>query len=118
MPNLAVSKSLTRSVWSAWHSRGVAGKSDSGNRQQMVLAAFPAPPPETAMSLPRTGSFRGAHGSAFDLKGVLLGINFRQWLGHLKVNVVQSHLPLLDPVSYLDTRVAFLPSLGPGIEFV
>jgi hypothetical protein len=58
----------------------------------MVPAVIPAPPPVTAMSFPRTGSFRGAWGSAFDLKGVLLGINFRQWLGHLKVNVVQGSI--------------------------
>jgi hypothetical protein len=49
---------------------------------------------------------------------VLLGINFRQWLRHIKVNVVQIQLPLFDPAPHLDTRVAFLPSLGPGIEFV
>jgi hypothetical protein len=57
-------------------------------------------------------------GSVFDLQGVLLGIYFPQWLGHLKVNVVQTHFPLLDPDSHLDTLVASLPSLGPGIEFV
>ena len=63
----------------------------------MIPAVIPAPPRVTTMSLPRTGSFRGARGSAFDLKGVLLGINFRQWLGHVEVNVVQTHLPSLDP---------------------
>ena len=84
----------------------------------MALAVIQAPPAARVMSLPRTGLFRGACGSAFDLQGLLVGIDFRQWLGNFEVNVVQTHFPLLDPASHLDTVVASLPSLGSGIEFV
>ena len=90
---------------------------DTAHRQQMVPAVVQAPP-ASVMSLPRTGSIRGAWRSAFDLQGLPVGIDFRQWLGHFEVNVVQIHFPLLNPASHLDTLVASSPSLGPGIEFV
>jgi hypothetical protein len=35
-------------------------------------------------------SFGGDWRSTFDLQGLLLGIDFRQWLGNFEVNVVQT----------------------------
>jgi len=78
--------------------------------QQTAPAVIQAPPAARVMSLPRTGLFRGAWGSAFELPGLLVGIDFRQWIGNFEVNVVQTHFPLLDPVSHLDTLVALPPS--------
>ena len=72
----------------------------------------------SVIALPRKDSIRGALRSAFDLQGLLVGIDFRQWLGHFEVNIVQTHFPLLDPDAELDTFVASLPSFRPGIEFV
>jgi hypothetical protein len=45
-------------------------------------------------------------GSAFDLAGLIIGIDFRQRLRQFEVNVVQTHLPLLDPASHLDGQNA------------
>src|SRR5450631_164620 len=68
-----------------------------------------------------TGCLRSLCGdwwSAFDPPGRLVGIDFRQRLGQVEVNIVQIHLPLFDPASRLDAFIAFLPFLGFCIEFL
>jgi hypothetical protein len=59
----------------------------------------------------------GVCGRFFDGPGLLTGIDGRQRLGQVEVNIVQSNLSLLDPDPYLDLLVALLPLLGFGIEF-
>jgi hypothetical protein len=44
--------------------------------------------PASVIALPRKDSIRGTRGSAFDLQGLLIGIDFHQWLGHFKVDIV------------------------------
>jgi hypothetical protein len=50
--------------------------------------------------------------TVLDPIGVLIGIDFLQFLRQFKLNVVQAHFPLLDPGSHLDALLAVLPSLG------
>src|SRR4051794_5841053 len=43
-------------------------------------------------------------------------IDFLQWLGQPEINIIEAHLPLLNPVSYLTALFTILPFLGFGVE--
>jgi hypothetical protein len=54
--------------------------------------------------------------NVFNLAGVIIRVDFVQRLRQFEVDVIQAHLPLLDPTSHLDALVAALPFLGFRVE--
>jgi hypothetical protein len=63
-------------------------------------------------------SSTGSGGSALNLIGMLIRVDFLQRFGQVQVNGIQAHLPLLDPASHLDALFALLPFVRFRLEFL
>jgi hypothetical protein len=62
--------------------------------------------------------FDGACRGIFEFPGVLFRVDFLERFGQIEIDVVQAHLPLLNPFTHLLALFAILPFLGFRIEFL